>query len=257
MKDARRIIPCLDIRDGRLVKGVNFKDIEDIGDPVEAAKLYEVAGADEIVFLDIGASSSTRGIMLDLIFKIRKTIDIPLVVGGGVKAIEDIKPLVDIGVDKVSISSAAVQNPDLVAEAANKFGQSSVVVAIDAKMRDASGWDVYISGGTDNTGLDVLPWAKRLEGLGAGEILLTSMDRDGTNEGYDIDLTKSVVDAVGIPVIASGGAGSYEHFYDVIDKAGADAVLAASLFHFRKIDISMLKEYLSKKDIPICIKGDM
>lgn len=251
MGNKRRIIPCLDIREGRLVKGVNFRDLKDMGDPVEAAKYYEDAGADEIVFLDIGANSNDKGIILELIAKTIDVIDIPLIVGGGIKNLEDIESLFNIGASKVSISSAAVKNPQLVADAAHQFGQDKIVIAIDAKRRNNSGWDVYIAGGSHNTGIDVLSWASKLQGLGAGELLLTSMDRDGTNAGYDMELTKAVTDVVDIPVIASGGAGGYRDFYNVIVEAGADAVLAASLFHYRQIDISELKRYLKDRGIAI------
>lgn len=251
MEDFKRVIPCLDIRGGRLVKGVNFKDIKDIGDPVEAARFYEDAGADELVLLDIGASSSKEGINIDLISKIRGAIDIPFVVGGGIGSIGDIESLLNIGVDKISIGSTAIKNPRLIADGAKAFGPKRIVVSIDAKRESGSRWDVYIGGGTHNTGIDVISWARELQEFGAGEILLNSMDRDGTNDGYDIELIRAVKGAVHIPVIASGGAGGYEHFYEALVEAGADAVLAASLFHYRVIDISTLKNFLKEREISV------
>lgn len=257
MDKKKRIIPCLDVKDGRLVKGVNFKNLKDMGDPVEAARYYEDAGADEIALLDITASSNERNILLDLIHKITTVVDVPLIIGGGIRNIEHIQRIFDLGASKVSISSAAVENPQFIAKASARFGQERIIVAIDAKRRSSnSGWDVYIAGGRENTGIDVLSWAKKLQALGAGELLLTSMDKDGTNNGYDIDLTKAVTDVVDIPVIASGGAGSYEDFYDVIEEAGVDAVLAASLFHNRKVDINELKKYLTNRKISVYEKGD-
>lgn len=251
----KRIIPCLDIKNGRLVKGVNFKNLKEIGEPVEAAKYYKDAGADEIVLLDISATSEKRSILLNLIREIADAIDIPLIVGGGIKSLKDIQNVLDMGANKVSISSAAISRPELIKEAASRFGGDKIIVAVDAKKRKCEdGWDVYTAGGTKNTGIDVLAWVDKVQSLGAGEILLTSMDKDGTKNGYDIKLTKAVTDIVDIPVIASGGAGTYEDFYDVIVKANADGLLAASLFHYRKIEIKKLKNYLYSKEIPVLKK---
>lgn len=253
-----RIIPCLDVINGRLVKGINFKDLKDIGCPVEAAKFYRDTGADEIVFLDIGATIEERGLLLNLIKNAVNAIDIPLIVGGGIKTLEDIQEILDIGAEKVSINSAAISNPQIIKEASSKFGSEKIIVAIDAKRQQCKErWEVYTSGGTYNTGIDVLTWAKKIEKLGAGELLLTSMDKDGTKNGYDIKLTKAVTDIVDIPVIASGGAGRYEDFYDVIVKAEASGVLAASLFHYREIEIEKLKTYLSRRGLPVINKGDI
>lgn len=252
MDRKKRIIPCLDVKDGRLVKGVNFKNLKVLGDPVKAAKYYRDAGADEIVFLDITATSSGKGVLLDLVRDTVKVLDIPLTIGGGIRSIDDIRNVLNMGASKVSISSAALENPGFVAEASAKFGREKIVVAIDAKSKvNQYGWYVYAIGGSKNTNIDVLAWAKKIESLGAGEILLTSMDRDGTRDGYDIELTKAVTDVVNIPVIASGGAGNIKDFYDVIVEAGADAVLAASLFHSREIEIRELKDYLRSKNIPV------
>lgn len=251
----KRIIPCLDIKNGRLVKGVNFKNLKEIGEPVEAAKYYKDAGADEIVLLDISATSEKRSILLNLIREIADAIDIPLIVGGGIKSLKDIQNVLDMGANKVSISSAAISRPELIKEAASRFGGDKIIVAVDAKKRKCEDrWDVYTAGGTKNTGIDVLAWVDKVQSLGAGEILLTSMDKDGTKNGYDIKLTKAVTDIVDIPVIASGGAGTYEDFYDVIVKANADGLLAASLFHYRKIEIKKLKNYLYSKEIPVLKK---
>lgn len=244
---AKRIIPCLDVKNGRVVKGVNFVNLIDAGDPVECAKIYDKAGADELVFLDITASSDARDTVTDMVNAVAKNVFIPFTVGGGIRSVEDFRRILNAGADKVSVNSAAVKNPQLISEAAEKFGRQCVVVAIDAKRRaDKSGWDVYLNGGRINTGIDAVEWAKKAEELGAGEILLTSMDCDGTKAGYDIELTKIISENAGIPVIASGGAGKMEHFLDAFREAKADAVLAASLFHFREIEIMDLKRYLSE-----------
>lgn len=242
---AKRIIPCLDVKNGRVVKGVNFVNLIDAGDPVECAKVYNQAGADELVFLDITASSDARTTVVDMVNAVAKNIFIPFTVGGGVRSVEDFRTILNAGADKVSINSSAVKNPSLITEAAAKFGSQCVVVAIDAKKReDNSGWDVYLNGGRVNTGIDAVEWAKRAEELGAGEILLTSMDCDGTKAGYDIELTRIISENANIPVIASGGAGAMEHFLEAFRDAKADAVLAASLFHFKEIEIMDLKKYL-------------
>ena len=250
----KRIIPCLDLHNGRIVKGVNFVNLVDAGDPVSCSEAYSKAGADELVLLDIAATSDNRNTVTDMIAKIAKKIQIPLTVGGGVRTVEDIERIIKSGASKVGINSAAVKNPSIIYDAANNFGSQCVVCAIDAKKReDGSGWDVYTSGGRNNTGLDVIDWAVKVKQLGAGEILLTSMDMDGTKAGYDIELTRQVAEAVDIPVIASGGAGSMEHFYDAITIGKADAVLAASLFHFGEVDIMELKGYLKSKGIKVRI----
>lgn len=250
----KRIIPCLDLHNGRIVKGVNFVNLVDAGDPVSCSEAYSKAGADELVLLDIAATSDNRNTVTDMIAKIAKKIQIPLTVGGGVRTVEDIERIIKSGASKVGINSAAVKNPSIIYDAANNFGSQCVVCAIDAKKReDGSGWDVYTSGGRNNTGLDVIEWAVKVKQLGAGEILLTSMDMDGTKAGYDIELTRQVAEAVDIPVIASGGAGSMEHFYDAITIGKADAVLAASLFHFGEVDIMGLKGYLKSKGIKVRI----
>jgi cyclase len=250
----KRIIPCLDVDKGRVVKGVNFVNLIDAGDPVEVAKIYNESLADEIVFLDITASHEERKTIYDVVRKTAEQIFIPLTVGGGLRTIEDIKNILRAGADKVSLNSAAVKRPELISEGAKMFGNQCIVVAIDAKRNTERGsFDVYINGGRINTGLDVLEWAKKVESLGAGEILLTSMDADGTKKGYDVELTKLVSEAVGIPVIASGGAGSMEDFKEVLTDGAADAALAASLFHFKEIDIKELKEYLKDEDISIRI----
>ncbi|MDD3692525.1 MAG: imidazole glycerol phosphate synthase subunit HisF [Oscillospiraceae bacterium] len=247
-----RIIPCLDIKNGRVVKGVNFVNLRDAGDPVEVAKAYSKSGADELVLLDITASNERRNTVVDLASRVAEQLSIPFTVGGGIRNIEDFRAILLCGADKVSVNTAAVENPKLITEASNEFGSSCVVVAIDARRRsDGQGWDVYKNGGLVNTGLDVLEWSAHVEALGAGEILLTSMDCDGTKEGYDVELTAAVSDKVGIPVIASGGAGNMQHFADVILKGKADAVLAASLFHFREVDISELKQYLKSLSIAV------
>lgn len=243
---AKRIIPCLDVNNGRVVKGVNFVNLIDAGDPVECAAVYDKAGADELVFLDITASSDARNTVVDMVNAVARRVFIPFTVGGGIRTVEDFRTILNAGADKVSVNSAAIKNPQLIRDAAEKFGSQCVVVAIDAKRKnDNSGWEVYLNGGRVNTGIDALKWAKQAEDLGAGEILLTSMDCDGTKAGYDIELTRKVSESVGIPVIASGGAGSMEHFLEAFTEGKADAVLAASLFHFREIEISDLKKYLS------------
>lgn len=242
---AKRIIPCLDVKNGRVVKGVNFVNLIDAGDPVECAKVYDKAGADELVFLDITASSDARNTVVDMVNAVARNVFIPFTVGGGVRSVEDFRTILNAGADKVSVNSSAIKNPSLISEAAAKFGRQCVVVAIDAKRRDdGSGWDVYLNGGRVNTGIDAVEWAKKAEELGAGEILLTSMDCDGTKAGYDIELTRIISENANIPVIASGGAGTMEHFLDAFRDAKADAVLAASLFHFKEIEIMDLKRYL-------------
>lgn len=250
----KRVIPCLDVHAGRVVKGVNFVNIRDAGDPVEIAKAYNEQGADELVFLDITASAHERGIMADVVARTAEQVFIPLTVGGGIRTIEDFRRILKSGADKISVNSAALKNPELISEAANKFGSQCVVCAIDAKKRaDGSGWDVYLNGGRVNTGKDALQWAAEAEKLGAGEILLTSMDTDGTKDGYDLDITKAVSEAVKIPVIASGGAGELSHFADVITRAGASAVLAASLFHYNELTVRQVKEFLCRENIPVRI----
>lgn len=244
---AKRIIPCLDVKNGRVVKGVNFVNLIDAGDPVECAKVYDKAGADELVFLDITASSDNRNTVVDMVNAVAKSVFIPFTVGGGIRTIEDFRTILNAGADKVSVNSSAIKNPDLIREAAEKFGSQCVVCAIDAKRRDdKNGWEVYLNGGRVNTGIDAIEWAKKAEKLGAGEILLTSMDCDGTKAGYDIELTRTVSESVSIPVIASGGAGTMEHFLDAFKEGKADAVLAASLFHFKEIEIKELKQYLAQ-----------
>ena len=241
---AKRIIPCLDVKDGRVVKGVNFVNLIDAGDPVECAKVYDRAGADELVFLDITASSDQRATVVDMVQRVAREVFIPFTVGGGVRSVEDFRAILNAGADKVAVNSASRKRPELISEAAEKFGSQCVVCAIDAKRRFSGGWDVYLNGGRVNTGRDALEWAAEAQRLGAGEILLTSMDADGTKAGYDLELTSSVSELVDIPVIASGGAGTMAHFLDAFTIGKADAVLAASLFHFREIEIVDLKKYL-------------
>lgn len=249
---AKRIIPCLDIKDGRVVKGVNFVDLRDAGDPVEVAAAYSDAGADEVVFLDITASHEDRPPVVDLAARVAAQLSIPFTVGGGIRTAEDFRLVLRQGADKVSVNSAAIDSPALISQAAARFGSQCVVVAIDARRReDGSGWDVYKHGGRLHTGLDALEWAARAEQLGAGEILLTSMDCDGTKNGYDLELTAAVSRRVGIPVIASGGAGTMEHFAEAFLQGQADAVLAASLFHYHEVDIAQCKQYLAKRGIPV------
>lgn len=247
---AKRIIPCLDVKDGRVVKGVNFVNLIDAGDPVECAKVYDAAGADELVFLDITASSDNRDTVVDMVEQVAKNVFIPFTVGGGIRSVEDFRKILNAGADKVSVNSSSVKRPELITEAAQRFGSQCVVCAIDAKRNEEnSSWDVYLNGGRVNTGIDAVWWAKEAERLGAGEILLTSMDADGTKAGYDLELTRTVSESVGIPVIASGGAGTMEHFKDAFKDGKADAVLAASLFHFKEIEICDLKEYLRAEGI--------
>lgn len=248
---AKRIIPCLDVKNGRVVKGVSFVDLRDAGDPVECTAAYDKAGADELVLLDITATHEGRGTMIDIVERVAKTVFIPFTVGGGIRTTEDFKELLRAGADKISVNSAAVRNPELLNEAAEKFGSQCVVCAIDAKRRETGGWEVYLNGGRIPTGIDAVEWAKEAYARGAGEILLTSMDCDGQKNGYDIELTHAVSTSVGIPVIASGGAGRKEHFYDAFTKGAADAVLAASLFHFNELPIPELKKYLREKGISV------
>ena len=250
---AKRIIPCLDVKNGRVVKGTSFVNLRDAGDPVEAAVAYDQQGADELVLLDITASSDARNIMLDIVSAVANRIFIPFTVGGGSRTVDDFTQLLRAGADKVSVNSAAIRRPDIINEAAYKFGSQCVVVAIDAKRRAEHSWEVYINGGRIPMGMDVVEWAVEAEKRGAGEILLTSMDCDGVKNGYDLELTRAVSQRVGIPVIASGGAGTLEHFYDAFTKGEADAVLAASLFHFGEITIPELKEYLKQRNIPVRI----
>jgi len=251
---AKRIIPCLDVDKGRVVKGIKFKNLVDAGDPVETALAYEEQGADELVFLDITASYEDRSIMLDVVKAVAENVFMPFTVGGGIRNLEDIRKLLLSGADKISINTSAVKNPDLIKESAKLFGSQCIVVAIDAKRKE-KGWEVYINGGRTPTGLDVIEWAKKVAELGAGEILLTSIDKDGTKSGYDIELTKMVSESVHIPVIASGGAGSVEHFYQVFTEGKADAALAASLFHFKEVSIPQLKEYLFSRGVPVRLIG--
>ena len=248
---AKRIIPCLDVKDGRVVKGMSFVNLRDAGDPVEAAAAYDRQGADELVLLDILASHQARGTMIDIVSRVAQQVFIPFTVGGGIRSVDDFTVLLRAGADKVSVNSAAVKNPALLTEAANKFGSQCVVCAIDAKRRPEGGWTVYLNGGHIDTGLDAVEWAVEAERRGAGEILLTSMDCDGQKTGYDLELTAAISDRVGIPVIASGGAGAMEHFADAFTVGKADAVLAASLFHFGEITIPQLKDYLSQQGIPV------
>ncbi|MCH4034004.1 MAG: imidazole glycerol phosphate synthase subunit HisF [Lachnospiraceae bacterium] len=250
----KRIIPCLDVKDGRVVKGVNFVSLKDAGDPVEAGAAYSREGADELVFLDITATSDARKTVADMVRRVAKEVFIPFTVGGGIRSVEDMRAILREGADKVSVNSAAVKNPELIREGAEKFGSQCITVAIDAKMRTKDpedGWSVVIAGGRIDTGIDALEWARKAESLGAGEILLTSMDCDGTKAGYDIPLTSRVAELVDIPVIASGGAGTKEHFYDALTAGKADAALAASLFHFRELTIREVKEYLAGRGVPV------
>lgn len=249
---AKRIIPCLDVHDGRVVKGVNFVNLKDAGDPVEVAAVYDKAGADELVFLDITASSDARNILLDVVRGVASQVFIPFTVGGGIRSVEDFRVILKEGADKISINSSAVKDKSLITEAALQFGSQCVVVAIDAK-RNGKSWEVYINGGRVPTGLDALEWAKEVVRLGAGEILLTSMDADGTKAGYDVTLTRAVSEAVEVPVIASGGAGTMEHFRDVLTEGKADAALAASLFHYKEMEIKDLKQYLKNSKIEVRI----
>lgn len=248
----KRIIPCLDVNNNRVVKGVNFVDLRDAGDPVEVAKAYNKAGADELVFLDITASSDNRGTVVDMVRRVAEQVFIPFTVGGGIRTVDDFKALLREGADKISINSAAIMNPNLISDAADKFGSQCVVVAIDAKRReDGNGWNIYKNGGRIDMGIDAVEWAMKADRLGAGEILLTSMDCDGTKNGYDIELTRIISENVSIPVIASGGAGNKEHIYDALTDGKADAALAASLFHFKELEIMDLKKYLKEKDVAV------
>lgn len=248
----KRVIPCLDIKDGRVVKGINFVNLRDAGDPADVASAYDAAGADEVVFLDITASSDSRATRLEWVRQVAARLFIPFTVGGGIRTVEDFRDILREGADKISVNSAAIMNPRLICDAADKFGSQCVVVAIDAKRRpDGNGWNIYKNGGRVDAGLDVVEWAAEAERLGAGEILLTSMDRDGTKAGYDLELTGAVAEAVKIPVIASGGAGKPEHFYEALAEAGAEAVLAASLFHYKELEICQVKEFLRKRGISV------
>lgn len=248
----KRIIPCLDVNGGRVVKGVNFVNLQDAGDPVEIAAAYDKAGADELVFLDITASSDARNTVVDMVRKVAEKVFIPFTVGGGIRTVEDFKAILREGADKISVNSSAINRPELISEAADKFGSQCVVVAIDAKRRaDGSGWNIYKNGGRVDVGIDAVEWAVRAERLGAGEILLTSMDCDGTKAGYDLELTRAVAESVSIPVIASGGAGKLEHFYDALTEGKAEAALAASLFHYKELEIREVKEYLRGRDVSV------
>lgn len=248
----KRIIPCLDVNAGRVVKGVNFVDLKDAGDPVEIAAAYDKEGADELVFLDITASSDARKTVVDMVRAVASRVFIPFTVGGGIRTVDDFRELLREGADKISVNSAAIMNPNLVSEAAYKFGSQCVVVAIDAKRRsDGSGWNIYKNGGRVDMGMDAVEWAMKVCDLGAGEILLTSMDCDGTKNGYDIELTRTIADNVNVPVIASGGAGKLEHFYDAVEEGHADAVLAASLFHYKELSIKEVKEYLKGRGVSV------
>ncbi len=250
---AKRIIPCLDVKNGRVVKGVNFVNLRDAGDPVEQARVYDKAGADELVFLDITATHEARQTVMQMARAVADQVFIPFTVGGGIRSVDDMRAILRSGADKISVNSAAVRNPDLVSRGAWEFGSQAVVVAIDARRDPANQnkWEVYVRGGREATGIDALEWAARVEELGAGEILLTSMDGDGTQAGYDVVLTRAVADVVSIPVIASGGAGTLEHFARVLTEGGADAALAASLFHYKQLTVSEVKEYLAAYDIPV------
>lgn len=248
----KRIIPCLDVKNGRVVKGINFVNLVDAGDPVQVGMAYDKAGADELVFLDITASSDQRNIVVDMVRRVAENIFIPFTVGGGIRTVDDFKAILREGADKISVNSAAIDNPYLISEAADKFGSQSVVLAIDAKRReDGSGWNIYKHGGRIDCGIDAVEWAMKAAGLGAGEILLTSMDCDGTKAGYDIELTRTISENVNVPVIASGGAGTKEHFYEALTEGKAEAALAASLFHYKELEISEVKEYLKSKNVPV------
>lgn len=248
----KRIIPCLDVNNGRVVKGINFVNLQDAGDPVEVAAAYDKAGADEVVFLDITATSDARGTVVDMVRKVAEKVFIPFTVGGGICTVEDFKVLLREGADKISINSSAINNPRLISDAADKFGSQCVVVAIDARRRaDGSGWNIYKNGGRIDVGMDAVEWAMQADKLGAGEILLTSMDCDGTKAGYDIELTRMIAENVSIPVIASGGAGTKEHFYEALTEGKADAALAASLFHYKELEIMDLKNYLAEQGVSV------
>ena len=247
----KRIIPCLDVHAGRVVKGVNFVNLRDAGDPVEIAAAYDAAGADELVFLDITASSDARNTVVDMVRRVAEKVFIPFTVGGGIRTVDDFRALLREGADKISVNSAAIMRPELISEAADKFGSQCVVVAIDAKRRPDGGWNIYKNGGRVDMGIDAVEWAMKADKLGAGEILLTSMDCDGTKNGYDLELTRTIAENVSIPVIASGGAGKKEHFYDALTEGKADAVLAASLFHYKELEISDLKGYLRERGVSV------
>ena len=248
----KRIIPCLDVNNGRVVKGVNFVNLRDAGDPVQIGAAYDKAGADELVFLDITASSDARRTVVDMVRRVAETVFIPFTVGGGIRTVEDFREILREGADKISVNTAAILNPDLISDAADKFGSQCVVLAIDAKRReDGSGWNVYRNGGRIDMGIDAVEWAIRGNRLGAGEILLTSMDCDGTKAGYDLELTRTIAENVKIPVIASGGAGTLDHFYDALTEGKADAALAASLFHYKELEIRQVKEYLRERGVPV------
>lgn len=249
----KRIIPCLDVTEGRVVKGVKFLNLRDAGDPVEIAKMYDEQGADELTFLDITASHEKRDIILDVVARTAEQVFMPLTVGGGVRSLDDIHRLLRTGADKVAINTAAVRNPEFVGEASRKFGSQCIVVAIDAKRKPGGGWGVFTHGGRNPTGLDAVEWARKMEAMGAGEILLTSMDEDGARQGYDLELTRAVSSAVTIPVIASGGVGSLEHLYEGVTKGGASAVLAASIFHFKETTVGEAKRYLRARGVPVRI----
>ena len=247
----KRIIPCLDVHNGRVVKGINFVNLKDAGDPVAVAAAYDKAGADEVVFLDITASSDARDTVVDMVRRVAETVFIPFTVGGGIRTVEDFKALLREGADKISINSSAINTPELISDAADKFGSQCVVVAIDAKRRADGGWNVYKNGGRIDTGLDAVEWAVRASRMGAGEILLTSMDCDGTKSGYDLELTRTIADNVPIPVIASGGAGTKEHFFEALTQGGAEAALAASLFHYKELEIMEVKSYLAQRGVSV------
>ena len=247
----KRIIPCLDVNGGRVVKGIQFVNLIDAGDPVETAAAYDMAGADEVVFLDITASSDARKTVVDMVRRVAEKVFIPFTVGGGIRTVDDFRQILREGADKVAVNSAAIANPQLISDAADKFGSQCVVLAIDAKRRPDGGWNIFKNGGRIDCGIDAVEWAIKGVELGAGEILLTSMDCDGTKAGYDLELTRAVSDSVGVPVIASGGAGTMEHFNDALTEGGADAALAASLFHFKELEIKEVKEYLKNKGVPV------
>ena len=251
---AKRILPCLDVNQGRVVKGINFVDLKDAGDPVELAKVYNDAGADELVFLDITATHEDRGTIIDVVYRTAEQVFIPLTVGGGIQSLEDIKNLLRAGADKVSINSAAVRDPDLINRSSDRFGNQCIVVAIDARRRknsDPLGWDVYVRGGRQNTGIDAVSWAKEMAARGAGELLITSMDADGTQVGYDLELTRTIAEQVEIPVIASGGAGNCQHIYEAFQKGKAEAALLASLLHYGQLTVKEVKNYLQAHNIPV------
>ncbi len=254
---AKRILPCLDVKAGRVVKGVNFVDLKDAGDPVELAQVYNDAGADELVFLDITATHEDRNIIIDVVYRTAEQVFIPLTVGGGIQSLEMIKQLLRAGADKVSINSAAVRNPDFVSEASARFGNQCIVVAIDARRRqdvNNPGWDVYVRGGRENTGIDAIAWAKEVEQRGAGELLVTSMDADGTQAGYDLELTRTIAEQVQIPVIASGGAGNCEHIYQALGEGKAEAALLASLLHYGQLTVAEIKSYLKNRHMPVRVE---